>query len=225
MPTAGTWLRLGAAELDGDEVLTRADVPGSTVAAVVADLAWDTQGPPPVTDIPYDWLTQPLAFRSDLLRNVATVTQTGGVRWQQSDAASVAEFGEVELTADLGTAVDVDPANLAAHILTYHATQASAVPRQRIPTLTLNLAPRSDLERWTILGLGIGDRVRITGAPATWPEGTATAVIEGIGRAINLDRPVVVWNLAAVVGSTPGAAGPWFRLNSSFLGGADKVPF
>lgn len=377
VPVSGTLLRLGAGEFDGEEIFERADIPGGTTSDnVVTDLLWGQGGPPPVTQIPYTWITG-LSFRSDLLRNVATIARTGGSTTQRSDAASVGEFGEIEFSAELDTAVDADPANLAAHVLTYLATQPGAVPRMRAPTLVLDLLPRTDVERWLILGRTIGDRIQITGtpvpivvnanpyfeagvtswtatgctfsqssviahegtksglvtpdgvstnafveseeipvvagarylpsgwlfsptaygsaniqinwydashayvstsvasqsipanvwtfrggttyaapvtgyarvgpamggtppasqllycdevklsglAPGLWPEGTTTAVIEGRGRSISLDRPIVAWNLAAVVGVTPGVPGPWFRFDTSFLDGSDRVPF
>lgn len=223
MPIAGTFLRTGAARYRGQAVLDRPDV-DSVAAAVVDDLLFASQGPPPVTDIPYAWIVQPLSFRSDVLYTVATVS-AGDVERQQSDATSVDEFGEIEFSATSDSAVDADATNLGSHVLTYYATQPAAVPRMRIPVLVIDLLPLTDVERWRVLALGLGDRIRVPDAPATWPEGASTAVIEGVSRVINLDRPSVAWNLAAVVGEDPGVPGPWFRLDSSLLDGTDKIPY
>jgi len=97
--------------------------------------------------------------------------------------------------------------------------------RQRMPQLTLNLVPRTDVECWRILAREIGDRISITGAPASWPDGVTELVIEGITHRIGQDVRFVVWNTAPVIGTAAGAVGPWFRLDASRTDGTDVVPF
>jgi hypothetical protein len=62
--------------------------------------------------------------------------------------------------------------------------------------------------------------------PTAWPAGVTELVIEGIEHTIGSDDARWVrWKTAPVVGSTPGTAGPWFRLGESRTGGTDLLPF
>jgi hypothetical protein len=193
-------------------------------AATVAwrDYMWGGH-PPAVTEIPYDWLTAPARWRPDQPRNVATVTRAGGSSARAQDAASVDAVQERPFTATVDSQVVDDPRNYATWIVAYYTDV-----RQRMPTLTLNLVSRTDVECWRILGRSIGDRIRITGTPVganAWPDGTTELVIEGVEHRIGGDTRYVVWNTAPVIGAAPGEAGPWFRLGESFTDGTDVVPF
>lgn len=179
--------------------------------------------PPAVTEIPYDWLTPPARWRPDQPRNVATVTRTGGSSARAQDTASVDAVQERPFAATVDSQVTGDPRNYADWIVAYYTDM-----RQRMPTLTLNLVPRTDVECWRVLGRSIGDRIRITGTPVgvtAWPDGTTELVIEGVEHRIGGDTRFVVWNTAPVIGSAAGVAGPWFRLDESFTDGADVLPF
>lgn len=205
-----------------------------TYQAVATD--WFFGGfPPPVTEIPYAWITGPGRFRADLLFNLALVTRGTGATARARDNASAAEYGESEFTATLSTSTAQDPPNLAAHMVGNYAPQPSGVPRQRCPQLTINLLQVYDLAGptgvWRVLGRRIGDRISISGTPTTpataWPQGTTAQVIEGIKHAIAVDTRTVTWSMAPVIGTTPGTPGPWFRADVSTAGPAatDKLPF
>jgi hypothetical protein len=96
----------------------------------------------------------------------------------------------------LSTAVDADAQNLATMLTTYQA-----VPRPRQPTFELNLRARTDAECLVILGVGLAQRVRLTGAPAGTPPGAINFVIEGISHTLGLDDRVVTWATAALIGT------------------------
>lgn len=60
-----------------------------------------------------------------------------------------------------------------------------------------------------------------------WPAGVTELVIEGIEHTYDTDGGrLVAWKTAPVIGSTPGVAGPWFRLGESrTAAGTDLMPF
>jgi hypothetical protein len=192
---------------------------GSPGWQVAADWYWGAYPPAPA-EIPYDWLASPVTFRLDKPINVAEVTRTGGAAARATSAASVTEYGEYARAFTIESTVDDDPANLAAFTVAYHAD-----PRVRCPQLTVDLLPRTDLERWRILDLSIGDRITVTGVPATWPEGADSLVIEGARHVCADGGRTVTWNTVPVVGEDPGVPGPWFRLDESLLDGTDLLPF
>lgn len=189
-------------------------------APVIGGLA-----PLPV-QIPYLWLTaiQPLRSRPDKPLTTAAVTQTGGPTARAQDADSLGAFGDNLFQATLDTATRGDTQALADWVISYYATEPTDVPRARFPSLLLRLNARTLAEKQRIMGVTIGTRISITGAPATWPQGATEQVVEGI-RQIRGEAADVVWNTAPVVGATPGTAGVWFRLDSSVLDGTHVVLF
>jgi len=72
------------------------------------------------------------------------------------------------------------------------------------------------------------DDYTMTGPSPTmggWPEGTTDLVIEGISDTIGLNVRTRSLRTSPVIGSTPGTVGPWFRFDTSTLGGTDLMPF
>ncbi len=209
----GRLLRSGMLGLQGMRYPVRQEtVNGSGLAGALGDYWWGGYPPTP-TEIPHSWLTPPA--------NTAAVTRTGGETARSTDRASVLAIGERPFNATLNTTVVDDPYNFATYVTAYYTS-----PRQRMPELRLNLLSRTPDECWRILSRRIGDRISITGAPAGWPEGVTELVIEGIGHTIGSDDARwVAWKTAPVIGSTPGEAGPWFRLGESMTGSTDLLPF
>lgn len=221
MPGRGLGAAVSAGyDLVEEDLLPRPDT-DSGGAGALNDYFWGG-GPPSLTQIPYAWLTPPLRFRPDATVNVATATQVDGVTARSVNKSSRDEYGESTAPSSptLATLTSADPLNF-----TTHVTANYAAPRMRCPQLTLELLDRTDVECWLILAREVGDRIQITGAPATWPEGTTSLVIEGIQHTIGIDERQVVWNTAPIVGATPGIPGPWFRADSSRADGTDKIPF
>jgi hypothetical protein len=205
-----------------DQLLPRTDGFGSGAAArAAADFFFGFAAPAP-TQIPYSWLSPPFRARADQPINDVTVTQFGGGTAYQTSAASIARYGDSAAPYTLETAQDGDMQSLAAWVIDHYATS-----RMRCPSLTLNLfgPTRTDAEKWLVLGVTIGTRIQITGAPATWPEGTSTLIVEGIAHQVGGNVRLVTWNTSPVIGATPGVVGPWFKLNSSPINGTDTVPF
>lgn len=198
---------------------------GSVPAPTDASAAGPVGSPPDPTEIPYDWLLPPLTFRPERPLNAASVTQTSGATARRADRTSQVEWGVNTFTETLDTAVDVDAANLAAHVITFYATQPGDVPRSRSSAMTFNLNEREDSECLTLLRIGRGDRIRITGAPADWPEGATELVIEGLTNSIAVDVRWLSWWVAPVIGTDTGIAGPWFRWDNSSWDGTDLRPF
>ncbi len=199
-----------------------------TASLIVNDWFWPP-GPPTPVQIPYAWLSPPLRSRPDKPMTTAAVSQSNGgdtgTSNTQFNEASLTEYGDNAFTATLNTACAGDIANLAKWILDFYATAPSAVPRARFPSLTINLAARAPHEIWRILDITLGTRVSITDTPAGWPAGASEQVVEGIHHAAGANERWVEFNTAPVVGSTAGAAGPWFRLDTSMLGGTDVMPY
>lgn len=207
----------GPANLIAKTVFTADSAP-----LVVADWFFPA-GPPPVVGIPYVWLSPPMRYRPDKPLTTAVVT-AGAATARLQDDASLAEYGDSPFTADMSSVLADDAASLAEHVMTYYATQPGEVPRARMPALTLNLVDRTDGERLTILGVTQGQRIHITGAPATWPEGMAHQIVEGIHH-MRSDAAIVEWNTSPVIGASPGVAGPWFRSGSSLTSSDHMMPF
>lgn len=203
-------------------LLGRPDLlPADNAAPLLQDWMFPP-GPPAPVDIPYSWLlaaTGPLRSRPDKPLTTAAVTPTGGATARAESAESIAAFGDQTFTATLNTATSTDAIALAQWTVAYYATPPAEVPRTRFPSLALRLNHRTMPERQRIMAVTIGTRIRITDAPATWPEGATHQIVEGIahrrGRGPAGEGGVadVVWNTAPVVGSAPGVAGPWFRLD------------
>lgn len=222
MPTTGyaRWLG-GLDEVQPEDCVARPDVPNSPTAAVVDRWLFGGYAPAPVP-IPYTWLAQPLRFRPDPPINVADVTSAAAatVPARSVGTTSRAEYGEASTAVTSYSALPPDPQALAGYL-----TGSYADPRVRCPNITLDLLQRTDVERWLILAAGIGTRITITGAPATWPEGTTSLIVEGVAHTVGIDDRTVVWNTAPVVGSTAGIPGPWFRTDASAIGATDKLPY
>jgi hypothetical protein len=174
--------------------------------------------PLPVLEIPYEWVYT-LTRRPTTPVNTATVTQTGGVTAYSTRAGGVTANG-ADFSVTLTTALDVDAQSLATHLTTYYGT---ARPRQ--PVLTFNLYDRTDAECLLLLNVGRFRRVRIIHAPAAWPPGAANFTVEGFQHVMAVDQRLLSWATAALVGVSASAPGPWFRVDSSTVGGSDVIPF
>jgi len=198
----------------GSTLLDRAGLfPADNAAPILND--WTFQpGPPAPVEIPYHWLAgfQPLRVRPDKPLTSASVGIDGGATATAQDAASLAAYGDNEFSATLHSATPADAPTLADWVVAYYATDPDDVPRARFPQLLIRLTGRTAVEMQRILSVGIGTRITITGAPATWPEGATEQVVEGIRHSLGEARDVE-WTTAPVVGNAPGVEGPWFRLD------------
>lgn len=171
-------------------------------------------------EIPYEWISAPLTRRPTRVINHAEVSQAGGIEARADSTTSINQYGLLSNSITLNTAVDADTIDLAHHLVTFYST-----PRPRQPVVRLNLLRREDEECLRILGVTIASRVRITGAPAEWPAGAVSFVVEGISHTIGAEERVVEWMTSAPIGSVAGTPGPWFRWDSSSWGGSDIRPF
>lgn len=160
------------------------------------------QAPDPV-EIPWTWLSGPLRFRQDKPFSYASVSKAGG----GTAIASVTADEQTEFTASLDAVNDVDNVNLAHFTVTYYDT-----PRTRLAEVRLILNRRTDEEVWTILGVGIGTRILITGTPVGWPQGADNLVVEGIHPESTSSYRAVVWSTSPVIGTEIGETGPFFRV-------------
>lgn len=203
----------------------RADGFGSGVAAVsLSDYFWGFTPPVP-TQIPYTWLSPPFRARADQPINDVAITRTGGETAYLVNSTSIDSYGDFTGGGQisLATVSRDDPLSYATWIVNYYSGH-----RMRCPSLTVNIfgGVRTDAEVWRILGVKIGTRIQITGAPATWPEGTTSLIVEGIAHQVGQNVRTVTWNTSPVIGGTPGTVGPWFRLNgASLINGVDVLPF
>ena len=176
---------------------------------------------PPPTQIPLLWLSQPLPHRMDPPYNNAEVTQAnGGAVGRKRDAASIAEYGDQPFVETLHTATALDATALAIFAVTRRGD-----PRVRSPQLTVNLLYRTDAEKQLLLSVRRNRRIQITGVPPEFPEGADSLVVTGITHQIGVAVRLIHFATRAVIGTTPGVPGPWFRVGSSALGGTDLIPF
>lgn len=204
--------------------------------------SWDQTAPavgglaPAATVIPWTWLTTPLELRTYPPINSAQVGRTGGANATSNNTTSQATYGVFAATtsSSLDTASPDDASNFASWLTTYYAN-----PLLRPPVLTLSLVPRVDAERAIILAREIGDRITlgqgtvvdgsgtitILSVPAGLPTAVQSFVIEGIQHTSSVNDRTVQWTCAPLFGTTAGSEGPWFRLDTSVLGGSDLIPF
>lgn len=226
MPTTRGLGRYLGAIGDTADLIGRGDIfPTEAPPLVVADWFFPP-GPPAPVKIPYSWLFRGLRERPDKPFTTAAVSHPDGDVATATDQASQREYGNNPFTATLATGVRADLTNLCTFMLAFYATQAGQVPRARYLALTLNLFGRTQAEQWTIMGLAIGTRITITGAPTDWPQGATEQVIEGVRQVVAARQRLVILNTAPVVGTTPGVAGPWLRTDVSNLAAlTDTMPF
>lgn len=186
------------------------------------DTAIITDYRPPPYLIPICWLTGDVTLRLDQPINTATVTQSGVGDAYAESAASVAEYGVWATSATLYDPIPEDAGNLASWTVNYFAS-----PRMRAPSLTLDLLAggRTDAEIAMLLRIPRFSRIQLTGVPAEFPEGASTLIVRGVThqRGIQVRRMTIT--TGPVVGAVLGTPGPWFRIDSSTIGGSDVVPF
>lgn len=196
--------------------------PPSTVGAVVAD--WTFQpGPPQPVEIPYAWLGDVLRYRPEKPLTTAEVTRFGAGTARQQSAAAISEYGDNPFSAQLHTACTADAPSLAKHVIDRYA-QAGVPPRSRVAAMAFRLAGRPQAELHRLLSVRQGQRIHITDAPATWPAGMTEQVVEGVVHSYS-EGATLTFITSPVIGTQPGVAGPWFRLDVSTVDGADTVPF
>jgi hypothetical protein len=187
---------------------------------IASDWYFADLGPSGFVEIPWTWLSGPLRFRPDPPINSAAVTTDGGGTSYASDKDSIDEYGQWPFTHTTNSANDKDAANLAAWIVEYYKD-----PRVRLAQANLILNKRTPAECRRVLRQEIGNKIQISGTPTGWPEGAVNLLIEGITHRSAVDVRTVTWSLSPLIGSEPDAAGPWFRLNGSQLGGDDVLPW
>ncbi|MFI6332911.1 hypothetical protein ACIBBG_31970 [Micromonospora chersina] len=129
---------------------------------------------PVALQIPYRWVRRGLRFKEDSPINDVTASLTGGGSTRRTDAASIQRYGVGDGSVTLDTAVDADLGNRAAWTVAAYAT-----PRMRCPQLVIDLLPLTDAQRASLLALEIGDRIEVTGGPATIPPDARHLIIEG----------------------------------------------
>lgn len=195
--------------------------------------------PPPVTIIPWTWLSAPIQFRPDQPINSVSVTRVNQAAVtvpaaSAGTSASQATYGLFAAATTLDTISTDDATNLATFLTTYYAN-----PLMRAPKLTLSLVYRTDAERQVILGVTIGSRITlgpgtvqdapghtiVLPVPSTLPPGVLSLVVEGIRTESSVTDRITEWTTAPLLGASPGTEGTWFRIDTSVLGGTDVIPF
>lgn len=225
MPAHGRGFRLGDSEWGIEDMVGRLGVLDQqrAMAAVVNDYFWDTT-PAPVV-IPYSWLSPPMRFRADQPINDPAITVAGSSGAARApNATSINRYGDYGQPVTLTTSVPADADSLAAWLAARYADFRMRCPSLTINLLNANLQP-ADVQK--VLGVKIGDRLLIPDAPATWPQGTNTLIVEGIGKQVLIDRcRYITFNTSPVIGTNPGTPGPYFRWGSSTWGSSsDLIPF
>lgn len=223
MPGSGVGRKLGSGGRYRRSLVSRGNLldQAATSRAVADDWFWGV-APPPVTVIPYSWLSPPAFFRADQPINSPQIQRTGAGTAVRPNATSISQYGEFPVSISLATLSSADAPALAYWFSTYYSGF-----RMRCPSLTINLldSRRTQDEIWRVLGVRIGDRISIPDAPVTWPEGANTLMVEGIAHTVSQNERRVTFNTSPVIGATAGVVGPWFREGISVAGGTDAGPF
>jgi hypothetical protein len=149
--------------------------------------------------IPYAWLERGLRYREDVPINDVTATQASGSPTRRTDATSVRRYGTGGESTTLDTAIDADPGNYASWTV-----QANATPRLRCPQLVIDLLPRTAAERAQLLGLEIGQRIEVTGGPATIPTAARHLIIEGHVDETGVEARTITFNTSPLLGPSAG---------------------
>ncbi|EEP73496.1 hypothetical protein MCAG_03823 [Micromonospora sp. ATCC 39149] len=152
-------------------------------------------------EIPFAWVGyRGLRYRPDKPATEVTVTRTraGSVRRADRDLAQ--RYGVTAQSHELDTAVDADPANLAAWALAAHGQ-----PRTRCPSIRISMLRRTTAERQALLGLHVGDRIEITDLPAGSPDDVGHLIVQGIQHTIGPGaRRVIQFNTSPLLGPAVG---------------------
>lgn len=209
---------LGATD---DALLPRFALPGPSDSAALAPMSdwWWGAPPPGVVEIPLCWAAVAVPIRHERPINQQEVTQYGGPTALSINAQSYAEkLGYAGEPITLETATAMDAPNLA-----HFTTTQRAQPQISIPRLTFDLLPMPDSRRRLLLGLRIGQRIRLTGVPDSWPPSAESVLIAGISQEVGFARRRITFTTAIVPGGDGGQDPPWFRLGTSRLGVATQV--
>jgi hypothetical protein len=230
---SGKGRRLGMGEWGDTDLVQDVGVTSWPPAAmIVNDWFWGG-GPLDPVMIPWTWLGMPTAVRTNAPYNRMTVSYAGGTVVAQAPTTTRGALqGETTLATDYGD----DARALARWLVAYYAT-----PLVRMPEVRLPLAPRVAWERWRILGVEIGTRVKldvgafvdpVTGAvtvlpvPASLPACLRSFVVEGISVEAAIESCDVLWSTSPPLGTVANSAteGPWFMLDYSQLDSGTIMP-
>lgn len=142
----------GVLFVDGSGLLTfRSRVAAKNVKPVTFS---DVPGGVPFTDISVDYGTE-------TVRNVTIVTREDGSRVTATDTVSVAEYGVISYEINDSLLLD-DPeaTDLAQYIVSLYGQ-----PKVRIDSITVDLKALTVSDRFNVLGLELGDVVRVSWTP------------------------------------------------------------
>jgi hypothetical protein len=174
---------------------TGRNLPGPLQADEVGGLA------PAVVLIPFDWISTAIGRKPTTGITKAQIGMANGpTAYSSATPAQVRQYGVSTAQVTLTTDCDADPQNLATFLTTWQA-----VPRPRQPTLTFDLFDArwaTDANALVVLGVGLAQRVRITGAPAGTPPGALEFTVQGIRHSIGVEQRTVTWSTAALIGTT-----------------------
>lgn len=210
-----------AVQTEGGLLFTSARDHGHRHGDVVLHARQRRYNPPLAATIQLAWLEPPLSFRTDPPVNDMTASRVGAGPAHAQHAASVAEYGVYADTATVDSAVDADPANLAAFTV-----RLNSAPKQRIPRLTFQLRSSTDPTRAaTILGRELGDQCALTGLPSNAPWDVGRFHIEGIRHSISIAGHRIEWNTGPVLGVIPGTPDPYPLVGSARVGPDTRIPY
>ncbi|MGA1112014.1 MAG: hypothetical protein ACO3VO_10500, partial [Ilumatobacteraceae bacterium] len=189
---------------DGDLTFKNRRTPvTSTVAATFDDTG---------SNIPYSGIG--IQVGSELLYNRATVTRLGGAVQDADNTSSQTSYGvrALDYTGLLFT-TDDESQTFASFLVSRYGT-----PRVRIDMLEINLARLSVTDANTVIGLELGDLVRVIYSP---PGGGSAldqnGIVEGIEHTIGIDQHRVKLSFSSALETTV------FVLNDAVFGVLDSV--
>ena len=130
-----------------------------------------------------------------LLVNDVTAGRAGGTTVRATDAASVLDYGAASVNLTLLTTSDAEVADAA----NWKANANSDV-NPRLPNLTVDLLTSLGLYA-TVLLLGIGSRITLSGLPAQAPASSVDLFIEGWTEIITSGGWVIAFNTSPTAGS------------------------
>lgn len=242
-----SWAGLGTSEMDidgGSSVMQTARLSGQTIAAAILDAARTENGDyfmagsrpqfyartrrynrPADATFQYAWIDSSMApqLSGPVLNSFSATQADGGPTSRSVDLAArtrmrASRSGEITLNV----AVASETAAAAKwRTLNYSAS------RTRISSLPIDLlhhkAAGSTAVLHTVLGRQIGDRVDLASMPVNFPAGADKLMIEGwtdiCGDQVRRREFVT----SPVLGSPPGSASTWFKLDHPAIGELDST--
>lgn len=171
--------------------------------------------------IPWGWLSaKSMTYRPEPPLSDVTVSRTGGGSVTRRNTTASDRYTVRSQSIALDTAVEADPANLAAWLL-----KAYDRMRTRVPALRINMLNRTVAQRQQLLRLRIGDRIQLTGMPAGSPSDVPDLIIQGIKHTVGQNQRVIEFNTSPLLGPSAGQPPACAMVGTAVVGSSTRIAY